>query len=186
MGQLDPNRLKQDQKEQINSIFTGFISNTFESTLPKKSEPALGKASEKREFCEDVEQLQNQMYGNVQNVLDGFQEHLIEPTQARKHINFENIKKPQLLFKDQINNSSDKLFIPKISRKYNAKTPQQQGASADFVSEHPYSLEINTAEIPRDVVISFQKLSHSQTIFDVQRRDNVIEINTLQKLQVYI
>ncbi|XP_026463935.1 exosome component 10 isoform X2 [Ctenocephalides felis] len=69
-----------------------------------------------------------------------------------------NIQKPQLTFKDKVDNSNTKLFVPKITDKPNSKKPLALEINEEGYT-HPYDFELENFQAPEDQLTTVEPIS---------------------------
>lgn len=186
MNQIKQDELSNGQKVQANIALEKMFVGIF--GIPENSTKQASNLKNK------VEAICESMLNNVGTVLDGYQRYMTEPIQARKRLNYENIKKPQLLFTDYIDNSLSRPFIPKILHKYNAKRQldsnllhqinNSKELNADHIFDHPYSFEINDSKLPKDVLTIASQFAQDSNVVHSFNRNPLVEIDTVEKLEV--
>lgn len=154
--------------------------------IPENDGPTGGRTKVEVSKSDEVELAVSGMskyfLRNAETILNGYQQYLIEPVKARQRITFENVTKPQLLFKDKIDNRNNTAFVPKLTKKYNASTIfcSQSNGRLGATSEHPYLQEIEASALPSRFGSTTEELGK----ISLSSVDNITEVNNLGGLKV--
>ncbi|EFN88225.1 Exosome component 10 [Harpegnathos saltator] len=109
-------------------------------------------------------------------------------SQSIRLLGGKNVRKPQLMFKDKINNSF-KPWMPRIKEKPNSLKPLalylEEGENGEIFS-HPYGFELNKFEMPecqlkKSIPVKYKSLDNTQFIYISTPSDIKIILDDLKR-----